>query len=411
MSSRAGAAALATLALLACAKIEPPPGGPPDTRPPGLVAVLPDSLAVLPDFSGDVEFLFNETVSEGGSPNMGLGTGDLEQLVILSPTERVPKVRWKRSRVTVQPAEGWRPDRVYRVQLLPGVMDIRRNRADTGTVVTFTTGAPLPTLHLAGRVWDWTTARPAVGALVEALLLPDSLRYRMLADSSGSFDLGPLPEGSWVVFAGIDQNRNRRLDPREAWDSASVPAESTAVRELWVFPHDTVGPRIARTAVLDSVSATITFNQPLAPGQRFSAPAVRALLLPDSVASEVLSLLPKAQHDSAYPRTPPPADTTGTSPVPADSAKPLRAPAAVPAPRSDTLRPAREALETALILRVREPWKAGAIYLIEVDSVQNPNGAVGNTRGPLEVPKAKPDTVVTDSTAARTPPPRPPNQQ
>lgn len=411
MNLPAGAVTLAALALLGCAKIEPPPGGPPDTRPPGLAAALPESLAVLPDFSGEVEFLFNETVSEGNSPNMGIGTGDLEQLVILSPTERVPKVRWKRSRVTVQPAEGWQPDRVYRVQLLPGVMDIRRNRTDTGTVVTFTTGAPIPTLHLTGRVWDWTTARPAIGALVEAVLLPDSLRYRMLSDSTGRFDLGPLPAGSWVVFAGIDQNRNRKLDPREAWDSASVPADSAAVRELWVFPHDTIGPRIARTAVLDSVTATITFNQPLAPGQRFGPPAVRALQLPDSVASEVLSLLPKAQHDSAYPRAAAPADTGARPKAPADTVAPPRAPAAPQKPPTDTLRPAREALETALLLRVREPWKAGAIYLIEVDSVRNPNGATSDTRGPLEIPKAKPDSAVKDSTAEVQPPARPPNQQ
>ena len=123
MNGRRLAGALLALAIAACAKMEPPPGGPPDLLPPGLIATVPDSLAVLPDFSGDVEFLFNETVSEGGSPNMGLGTGDLEKLIILSPSERIPKVRWKRSRVTVRPAEGWRPNTVYRVQLLPGVMD------------------------------------------------------------------------------------------------------------------------------------------------------------------------------------------------------------------------------------------------------------------------------------------------
>ena len=144
MTGRRLAGAMLALAITACAKMEPPPGGPTDRVPPGLIATIPDSLAVLPDFSGDVEFLFNETVSEGGSPNMGLGTGDLEKLVILSPSERVPKVRWKRSRVTVRPAEGWQPNTVYRVQLLPGVMDLQRNRYDSTRVVTLTTGAPLP---------------------------------------------------------------------------------------------------------------------------------------------------------------------------------------------------------------------------------------------------------------------------
>ena len=41
-------------------------------------------------------------------PCTGLGTG-----------RRRPEVRWRRSRITVKPDEGWRPDLVYRVELLP----------------------------------------------------------------------------------------------------------------------------------------------------------------------------------------------------------------------------------------------------------------------------------------------------
>lgn len=380
-------AALA-IAVAACAKIEPPPGGPPDIAPPGLIATIPDSLAVYPDFSGDVEFLFNETVSEGGSPNMGLGTGDLEKLVILSPSERVPKVRWKRSRVTVRPAEGWRPNTVYRVELLPGVMDLRRNRYDSARVVTFTTGAPLPEMHLAGQVWDWSTARPAPGALVIAMLLPDSLRYRMLADSVGKYDFGPLPSGDYVVYGALDQNRNARLDRREAWDSLPMPRDSSAVPELWVFPHDSVGPRLSKAAVTDSVTATLTFTQPLDPAQAFAPGAVRVLLLPDSMAVEVLTLLPKVAHDSLYRAAPAPVDST--LPPPAEAPAPPR-PAANAA--ADSLRPARAALTTTLLLRVAQPWRPGATYLVEVDSIRNANLAAASVRGPIEVPEPKIDTT------------------
>ena len=309
--------------VLACAKIEPPPGGPRDLLPPGLVATVPDSLAVLPDFSGDVEFIFNETVSEGNSPNMGLGTGDLERLVILSPTTRIPKVHWKRSRVTVRPAEGWQPNRVYRVQLLPGVTDLRRNKIDSTRIVTFTTGAPIPTLHLTGRVWEWMTARPSRFALVVALLLPDSLPYRMLTDSAGRFDFGPLPSGEYVVYGVADQNRDNAFERREAWDSVPMPRDSSAVPELWVFPHDSLGPHLTKAAVTDSLSASLTFNQPLDPRQRFAPDVVRVLLLPDSTPMSVLSLLPKAEHDSLYKPAPPPVDTAAA-----------RKPAAPPSRRS-----------------------------------------------------------------------------
>jgi hypothetical protein len=397
MNGRRLAGAILALAIAACAKMEPPPGGPPDRTPPGLIATIPDSLAVLPDFSGDVEFLFNETVSEGGSPNMGLGTGDLEKLVILSPSERVPKVRWKRSRVTVRPADGWRPNTVYRVQLLPGVMDIRRNRTDSTRVVTFTTGAPLPTRHLTGQVWDWMTARPAPQALVVAVLLPDSLQYRMLADSAGKFDFGPLPSGDYLVYGAIDQNKNARLDRREAWDSLPMPQNRSAVPELWVFPHDSVGPRLSKAAVTDSLSASLTFTQPLDPTQRFVPGSVRVLLLPDSVAVEVLSLLPKGEHDSLYRPPPPPPDSNPAQP---EKAPAVPVVAAAPAAPADSSRPARAPLTTALLLRVAEAWKPGSTYVIEVDSIRNANGAGADIRGPLEVPAAKADSTAAPADSA-----------
>src|SRR5690349_10302678 len=165
------AATGAALALVvACANIQPPPGGPPDTTPPTLASVFPDSLAVLPDFKGDVVFRFNKVVTEGSSPSQGLATADLEKLVILSPARRIPLVRWHRRHISVRPAEGWRPNRVYRIELLPGISDVRQNKSKVRTVVTFTTGAPLPTDTLSGRIFDWKAGNLAPAALVEALL-------------------------------------------------------------------------------------------------------------------------------------------------------------------------------------------------------------------------------------------------
>jgi len=195
VAARSVLSAFIGLVGVSCARIEPPPGGPPDVTPPQLLAIKPDSFSQIPNFEGEVEFQFDQVVSEGGSPNQGTGTGDLERLVILSPTTRVPNVKWRRDRITVKPAEGWRPNTVYRVELLPGVTDLRRNQSKRGAVLTFTTGAELPKTTIEGLVVDWSTSRPAPAALVEALLLKDSLPYRGLADSTGHFSLGPLQIG------------------------------------------------------------------------------------------------------------------------------------------------------------------------------------------------------------------------
>lgn len=375
------------LLVAACARVEAPPGGPPDVAPPRLVAVHPESLATVPNFGGDVVFQFNEVISEGSSPSQGTGTGDLERLVILSPTSKVPEVHWRRSRITVRPREGWAPNRVYRVQLLPGVTDLHSNRSSEGRVLTFATGGTLPAATLRGSVNDWTAGSPARGALVEAVLLPDSLVYRALADSSGRIDLGPLPRGEYIVYGVIDQNRNNRRDPREAWDSVRVTLDTVARAELWTFPHDTIGPRIQSATVVDSVTAALAFSQPLDPAQRLEPSAVEVRLLPDSTPMTVRSLLPPAVHDSTYRRAAP----VSAHPVgPTDTSRTAR---------SATTRPP---LDTRLQLRVAEPFTPGAHYAIAVRGVRNANGAAADARTVLNVPARAPvDTThraPTDST-------------
>jgi hypothetical protein len=391
--------------LPACARIEPPPGGPPDATPPRLIAIRPNSLAVLRPFRGAAEFQFDEVVSEGGTPNQGQGTGGLEKLVILSPTTRVPDVSWKRDRITVRPSEGWRNNRVYRVELLPGVTDLRNNRSERGTVLTFTTGAPKPTNTLQGQILDWGTGRPATDGLVVATLLPDSLPYRGVADSSGRFALGPLPVGDYLVTGVLDQNRDQQQDSREAYATARVMRGKSDAGELWAFLHDTIPPRIQTVTVDDSISATLTFSQKLDPRQRLTPREVRLRLLPDSVPVAVASILPAPVDDSLHRRAPrgdstavadsTAADTTRAprKPAPPPPNRPA-APAAQPAAQE---RPSRPPLYEKLVLRVPRPWAPGSRLVVEVRGVRNITGVAGDAVGVVAVPEKKPEPAAGDT--------------
>jgi hypothetical protein len=402
-------AAGVAIATLSCARIEPPPGGPPDLMPPHLIATRPDSFARIPGFKGDVEFQFDEVISEGGSPNVGTGTGDMEKLIILSPTTRVPDVTWRRSRITVRPSEGWRPNRVYRVELLPGATDLRRNRSTTGTVLTFTTGAPLPATTIDGTVIDWTTNRPVAGALVEAVLLPDSLPYRGLADSSGHFKLGPLPDGQYLVRGVLDENRNVRFDGREAFDTVRLAPGKTAAGELWAFVHDTTPMRIREVTVIDSTSASIELSQSLAPGLRIAPKQVTVRILPDSTPIRVTSVLPKPLDDSLNRRAAPARDTTARDTTrrdttAADTTRPGRRRGIVEVgpgrPRVRTeLEPltSRPPLTDRLILRVPQPWKPEGKYEVEIRGLRSVSGVTSDVRGGMTV---KP-VAAADTTAAR----------
>lgn len=410
------------LAAAACARIMDPPGGPPDLRPPVLVSTVPDTSKALPGFDGEVEFQFDETVAEGSSPNFGLGTGDLEKLVLLSPSERVPSVKWRRSRITVRPREGWRPNTLYRVELLPGLFDLRRNRLSAGTVVVFTTGDSLPRRALRGRIVDWTTRRAHPRALVEAMRLPDSLVYRGLADSLGYFTLEPLPEGEYLVYGVLDQNSNFRREPRESWDSARVAAGRDSTGELWMFPHDSTPPRFQSGSLLDSVAVAIVISQQLDPSHEIAADSADVRLLPDSTVVPVGAVLQQTVYDSLY---------RPAAAAPADSAR-----AAADSARADSIARAREAARLRLpaaeqqrvvppdtvgrgVLTSRPPltdrlvvrggpFRPGARYLVLVRGVRTVSGSVGSVRGVLDfpaAPKPPPDTgaVRRDSAGVRPP--------
>lgn len=389
--------------LCSCARMEPPPGGPPDANPPQLIATLPESLAVFEDYDAPVEFIFDEVISEAGGSGQGRRSG-VAQLVILSPTTEDPKVSWKRSRITVEPEEGWRPNRVYRAQLLPGVTDLRNNRLDEGAVITFTTGAPLPTTTLTGRVVDWSSSRPAATALVEAMLLPDSLRYRALADSSGRFSFGPLPPGEYLVSGVLDQNRNQRADGREAFDSVRLARGRSQVGDIWAFEHDTTPPRASTVAVNDSLSAALELAQPLDPRLKLAPGSATVSVLPDSTPVRVVSVLPKPVDDSLNAPKPTARDTAAADTTVADTtARPdttRRAPA-----RAAELVAGRPPLSNRLVVRVRQPWKPGGRYAVEVRGVRNVSGATGDVRGTLVVPEpAARDTTRPDSLRQPAPP-------
>jgi len=391
-----------------------------------MIGTRPDSIGVFPGFDGDVEFIFDETVSEGSSPNLGYGNGDLEKLVILSPDTLVPRVSWERSRIAVRPREGWKPNTVYRVELLPGVYDLRRNQYKAGQVVTFTTGAPLPTDTLSGLVVDWVARQPARLAAIELVLLPDSTVYRTQTDSSGKFTISPLPHGRYLVRGYVDQNRNRRMDGREAWDTvAAVPAPSGAAI-LWLAPRDTAPARVLSITPRDTTAVEIQLTQMVDPFQEIGLSNVELLALPDSTPVPLASFRGKVLDDSLEARA-----KAVTDSLRADSTRRARndtttpKPAAAPdrgAPPSGQqartprgLRPmapvdstviklaqTRPPLSDRLVIRPARPLAAEANYAVRLTGIRNVNGASGTLLQGFQTPKPPPPPPPkADSTAAR----------
>ncbi len=412
--------ALAGLGVLACARTGEPPGGPPDVKAPVIIGVYPESGAVVTDLHADAVIQYDEVIEEGGGGGTAGGTTGaatgLATKVLLSPTRGAYKVSWHRSALHVKPAEGWKPGRVYHLEILPGIADLRRNSTKDRHTIIFSTGPPVPTSELQGSVVQWVEQHILANGLVRAQLLPDTIAYLAVTDSVGHFRLDAIPPGRYLVYAIVDLNNNRQRDRRESYDSTVVTLDTTASINLWTFVHDSLGPRVRQVDALDSITARLTFSAALDPAQPLDSLALRVLALPDSTPVKVTRLYSSADYDSLAAReravadsiraahdttkkaAPPPKkdttiDTTGRvaplAPRPAVDTSALRA-----------LLRLRPVPQDRIVVRVETPFKPEGKYYIEVRGARNLNGARANGHTVLVVPKPKPPPTAADSAKA-----------
>ncbi len=418
-SARRQAACLGLLvaAWVGCATIQDPPGGPPDFAPPILLSVTPDSGAVLDGFDDDLEFQFDEVIDERS------GSG-LDKLILLSPVTEEVSVSWKRTRITVKPKRGWRPSVVYHVTLLRGIADLSNNRMDSTRTIIFSTGGPIPDTRVTGTVVNWEEGQAAIGALVEATLLPDSLTYRVEADSVGDFVLTAIPPGTYLLSATVDGNDNRLRDAREPFDSVTVQLDSTLDHVLWAFAQDTSGPQIREVSDLDSLTLRLTFTQMLGP-EEAAQTEIQVFSMPDTIPVSVSAVWVQEVYDSvrtveaaiadsiraaeAAAADSARADSLGieVDSLPTDSVEAEIAPPADPpvlgvadslppeVSRVDSLLTQRPKLSPMLYVRLETNMIPGARYLV-MTVATNVLGAVAESERLLILPE--PEPVVPDST-------------
>ena len=429
----------AALCATACANLGAPPGGPPDMAPPLIVSISPDSGAIVPGLKGDLVIRFDEVIEEAPGGGGGFGTGraggggSLASRVLLSPVAGRVNVSWHRSAIHVKPREGWRSNRVYRLELLPGIGDLRQNRTEEGVTLIFSTGPPLPTGSLSGTAVLWAEQRALADGVILAAPVPDTVGYLALVDSGGRFRLDGIPPGEYIVYAMQDGNGNRRRDRREAYDSALITVAPAATATLWAFVHDTVGPRLRQVEAVDSLHVRLTFTQPLGVGRPLDVAQVEVLTLPDSTRQPIRAVITAGAFDSLAASARAAADSARQAaadsaaraagdtarrpptPPPARPAAPSVGPPRGAAPDSALrqLLAGRPAPSDRRVVVLERPLAAGARYFVRVRGAVNLNGAAGDGQAVFETPKPPPpaaadSTARPDSASApRRPPPRP----
>jgi hypothetical protein len=427
-------------ALAGCASTGDPPGGPPDEVPPAIVAIDPDSGAVLDAPPRAISIDFSEVISERAAGQRP----DISYAVVLSPVTGDVRVTWHRRRLLVRPREGFRSGVVYRLEVLPLISDLRQNRMRSGVTSVFSTGPGIPAAVLSGAIVDWTAGRPATNGLIEAVLLPDSLPYRIPADSQGLFRAAMMPPGEYLVYGVLDTDNNRRRGTREAYDTLRVHLDSSASLELYAFVRDTAAPRLRQVELVDSLTLRLSFDRPLDPLEAIDTAAVLIAPEEDTTAYHAVAgvftprqlELRRQREDSLREAARRAADTTaadparaGDTPAPARPAPaaPLRAmrPAPLPAqpprpapgagaggradqragqqpPRDSTLAmrmlARRPPPSDSRLVLLAEPLEPERRYVILIARVRSLNGVEGPVRSQLRVPAprapvARPDTA------------------
>ena len=392
---------------MACAVMQAPPGGPPDFDPPVVVSVTPDSGTVTDSLEDYLVFQFDEVVSEQS------GSG-IENLFEISPhtSELIEQleVDWRRTAVAVRPTRGWQPNLVYHVTMLPGVADLRNNRLEEGQTVIFSTGGPIPDTRVSGIVLDWENGSVGVGAVVQAMLLADSLTYSTTADSVGEYALTALPVGTYMLTGAVDANRNRRRERLEPFDTVTVTVDGQHDHVFWAVTQDTTGPQLRSAIWVDSLTARLQFNQKLEPGEP-SIASFEVWALPDTVPVGVRAALAAVTFDSIMAAEQAVRDSLAqleqdslaaladTLDVPADTGDVAAPAVGVPDPVQDTLprSPAQLLLEQRpvlfdwLIIRLAVPMAPESRFLIDA-TARNVLQAEATSRTLLIVP-ALPDST------------------
>jgi hypothetical protein len=267
----------ALLLAAACARVESPPGGPRDTEAPRVIETFPAPNATAADYAGThqpVRIVFHETLSERSPRELAMVSPETGEVHAERDGEEV--------RVTID--GGWQPNRVYRVTVMPGIVDRFGNARSIPYELVFSTGAPIVPNALGGLATDRITGRPVANARVEAILATDSTRYTTVTDSTGFFALRALPAGTYATRVYADQNRNRKLDAAELRDQREVTIgeQDTLTVELSLLGTDTTPARLLRADIRDSAQVRLFFDDYTAANAQLTAIGVRVWLLPDS---------------------------------------------------------------------------------------------------------------------------------
>lgn len=265
--------ALATLAACASGQSTLPPGGPPDTSKPFVVATIPDQGSTSVPTDTDIEIEFSEYLREA----------NVSASVTITPIPTLaPDYSWSGHSLVMAFDKPLVANRTYTVTLGSSLSDNAGNRMGRPFSLRFSTGPDIDSGSIGGEV----TGRSKVPAYVFAWRLsdvagtippnfrPDSTDPDFIAPigDDGRFSLEGLPTGIFRLIAVTDASSDRRFTPGE--DAFGIPTgdvtlvtqdrPATGVRiRLRAAPDDVGHPSLYAASSIDRNRSELRFSEPI----------------------------------------------------------------------------------------------------------------------------------------------------
>jgi len=446
-----GIVALMAVLTGACARMGSPRGGPEDRIPPMVVSTEPDTFAVIEPTQDPVRIRFSERISERAV------TGFLDDAVQVSPTTSDVRVKHNRNGLEISLQGGFEAGTVYRISVLPLIVDRFGNPMPDVFEFFFSTGPDFEANVVAGIVTDRLTGAPVESIRVDAVPAVDTTAggvaapteeeappaYTSLTDSLGIFAIRYLPADRYRLVAYEDQNRNGVADFRERQDEQAAlivgPADTLMPLNFDLLQPDSTPARLVQIETLDSLFLRVTFDDYLDPEDEFRTVALRfekaegfeeaegemplqervlqehifpayqdslnawadsvAAVRADSIAAVRADSLaaagidPEALDTTAVDTTA--IDTTTMDPEAAEAE-----PEAPPEIPQEVLDPAAPLPQQSLVVALRRPMLPQVVYQVTVTGVVN-IASLGNGGGEAAVVWEPPEEEVSDTTAAQ----------
>ena len=269
---------LVALLLLRCANAVAPTGGPKDEMPPKVVEAVPENHST--DFGGrKIEITFDEYVTLDNAN---------QNVLISPPLSTKPDIKLHNKTLVIKFKDALEPNTTYTINFGSAIKDLHEGNLFKDYVYSFSTGAWLDTLSIAGQVLYAEDKKPVEDAYVslyaadrdnlDSLPLTTKPNYLTKTDKEGHFRFSGLADKKYLVFALKDVNSNLYFDlpneevafldtlvpasfpwsppPVQTVDSLVVDSFNTVMDSLVAMPTDSLSA-IPSDSVVNSPQDTV----------------------------------------------------------------------------------------------------------------------------------------------------------